>query len=83
MEEEDEVRLQWAAIERLPTLKLLRTSIFDSASNHEGAVGDNKKVVDVRKINSVEKHVFIEKLIKDVESDNLLLLQKLRERIDR
>ena len=29
-ETDDEVELQWAAIEKLPTIKRLRTSLFDS-----------------------------------------------------
>ena len=29
LEEDEELELQWAAIERLPTFKRLRTSVFD------------------------------------------------------
>ncbi|KAF9674338.1 hypothetical protein SADUNF_Sadunf10G0116900 [Salix dunnii] len=80
MEEDDEVRLQWAAIERLPTLKRIKTSLFE-ASNAKGDKG--KRVTDVTKLGAAERHLFIEKLIKHVENDNLRLLQNLRERIDR
>ncbi|KAG5237170.1 pleiotropic drug resistance protein [Salix suchowensis] len=80
MEEDDEVRLQWAAIERLPTFKRIKTSLFE-ASNAEGDEG--KTVTDVTKLGAAERRLFIEKLLKHVENDNLRLLQNLRERIDR
>ncbi|RXH71770.1 hypothetical protein DVH24_025271 [Malus domestica] len=84
-EEDEEVQLQWAAIERLPTYKRCRTALFD----FDGGVGGGgkehagKRVVDVTKLKADERHLFIEKLIKHIEHDNLRLLQKLRERIDR
>ncbi|KAM0962434.1 hypothetical protein ACFX2A_022042 [Malus domestica] len=84
-EEDEEVQLQWAAIERLPTYKRCRTALFD----FDGGVGGGgkehagKRVVDVTKLKADERHLFVEKLIKHIEHDNLRLLQKLRERIDR
>ncbi|KAF9674339.1 hypothetical protein SADUNF_Sadunf10G0117000 [Salix dunnii] len=80
MEEDDEVHLQWAAIERLPTFKRIKTSLFE-ASNAKGDKG--KRVTDVTKLGAAERHLFIEKLLKHVENDNLRLLKNLRERIDR
>jgi hypothetical protein len=80
----DQDALQWAAIERLPTFERLRSSLFDK--DHDDADGtDNKgkQVIDVSKLGDVERHVFIEKLIKHIEHDNLLLLQKIRNRIDK
>ncbi|XP_076900742.1 pleiotropic drug resistance protein 3-like isoform X4 [Bidens hawaiensis] len=41
------------------------------------------KVVDVTKLLAPERHMFIEKLIKHIENDNLRLLQKLRKRTDK
>ncbi|XP_059632028.1 pleiotropic drug resistance protein 3-like [Cornus florida] len=82
--EEDEVELQWAAIEKLPTFKRLRTSLLDS--NHDNGsrteLGE-KRMVDVTKLGPLERHLFIDKLIKHIENDNLQLLQRMRERIDR
>ncbi|ONI27828.1 hypothetical protein PRUPE_1G106900 [Prunus persica] len=88
-EEDEEVQLQWAAIERLPTLKRLKTSFFDVGGGENGSGGKDskdyagKRVVDVTKLGAHERHLFIEKLISHIENDNLKLLQKLRERIDR
>ncbi|KAH9766498.1 ABC transporter G family member 37 [Citrus sinensis] len=86
-EDDDELQLQWSAIERLPTFKRLRTSLFDVSDQNEDGSSRNesegKKVTDVTKLIGVERHLFIEKLIKNIENDNLRLLQKLRERIDR
>jgi hypothetical protein len=79
----DQDALQWAAI-GLPTFERLRSSLFDK--DHDDADGtDNKgkQVIDVSKLGDVERHVFIEKLIKHIEHDNLLLLQKIRNRIDK
>jgi len=72
-EDDDEYELQWAAIERLSTIERVRKSVLES----------NKKVVDVTKLGALERRLLIEKLIKHIENDNLRLLQKQRERIDR
>lgn len=83
---DEELQLQWAAVERLPTFKRIKTSLFEV--NHENG-GENsdqfegKRVTDVTKLGRVERRLFIEKLIKHNENDNLRLLQRLRERIDR
>lgn len=78
-EEDEEHELLWAAIERLPTLKRLRTSVLsDDHLEFEG-----KRLVDVTKLEALERQMLVEKLIKNIEQDNLRLLRKLRERIDR
>ncbi|KAJ3681311.1 hypothetical protein LUZ60_015800 [Juncus effusus] len=83
-EREDEHELKWAQIERLPTFTRLRTSIFDVNGNGErGEKEKEKRVVDVTKLEAIERRLFIENLIKHVENDNLRLLQKQRKRIDR
>ncbi|XP_031378178.1 ABC transporter G family member 37-like [Punica granatum] len=83
---DDEVKLQWAAIDRLPTFRRLRTSLFDDgkvsgSQNNPDVAG--KRVVDIMKLGGLERHMFIENLLKRVEDDNFRLLQKLKERIDR
>nr|XP_043619394.1 pleiotropic drug resistance protein 3-like [Erigeron canadensis] len=70
---------EWATLNRLPTFERLRSALFDK----EIADGNGKKVIDVTKLCSLERHMFIEKLIKHIENDNLQLLQKLKERTDR
>ncbi|KAK6285958.1 hypothetical protein POUND7_012137 [Theobroma cacao] len=81
---DDEVELQWAAIERLPTCKRLRTSLFDHKLLNDGKEdNDGRKVIDVAELGALERRVFIEKLITKIEDDNLRLLKKLKERIDR
>ncbi|CAL9014492.1 unnamed protein product [Prunus brigantina] len=74
----DETELQWAAIQRLPTFERLT----DEQDNNGGGT-ITKRVVDVTKLGALERHVFIEKLVKDIEGDNHRLLQKLKQRIDR
>uniref|UniRef100_A0A6N2MYY0 ABC transporter domain-containing protein n=1 Tax=Salix viminalis TaxID=40686 RepID=A0A6N2MYY0_SALVM len=78
-ENEDEIELQWAAIERLPTFRRLRLSLFDEKEEDE----EGKRVVDVTKLEALERHVFIDKLINRIEEDNCRLLNKLKERIDK
>ncbi|KAM4107961.1 hypothetical protein ACB094_03G007800 [Castanea mollissima] len=76
--------LQWAAIERLPTFERLRSSLFDEDGDDVGANDTKeKRVIDVTKLGAQERHVFIEKLIKHIEHDNLRLLRKIRNRIDK
>ena len=79
---EDE--LQWAAIQRLPTFERITSAIFDVDDGMD-ANSENKgqRVIDVSKLGAQERHIFIEKLIKHIENDNLRLLQKLRKRIDK
>jgi hypothetical protein len=69
----------------LTTIKRIRTSVLDidHGTGSSGKESDGKKVTDVTKLGAVDKHLFIEKLIKHIEHDNLRLLQKLRDRIDR
>ncbi|KAL3538336.1 hypothetical protein ACH5RR_001702 [Cinchona calisaya] len=83
LDEAESSALQWAAIERLPTFERIRSSLFDVNDGNEAKDNAKKRVVDVTKIGPLEKHLFIEKLIRHVENDNLKLLQKIRKRMDR
>lgn len=69
-EKEDEVELQWAAIERLPTSRRVTSSLFPKNGNEERKM----EVVDVTRLGALERRVFIDKLIKKIENDNLRLL---------
>ncbi|KAK5783684.1 hypothetical protein PVK06_038197 [Gossypium arboreum] len=87
---DDEMELQWAAIQRLPSFKRLRTSLFDhkllndtTKEEEDIKVDRKRKVIDVTELGALERRVFIEKLITKIEDDNLRLLKKLKERIDR
>ncbi|KAK8695298.1 hypothetical protein V6N13_000464 [Hibiscus sabdariffa] len=44
---------------------------------------DDPHATDISKLRPQERHVFIEKLIRNIEKDNLQLLQKTRKRLDR
>lgn len=73
--------LQWAAIQRLPTFERITSALFDVY--HRNGQVKGKEVVDVSKLGAQERHMFIERLIKHTENDNLGLLQKLRKRMDK
>ncbi|KAK1401932.1 pleiotropic drug resistance protein 3-like [Heracleum sosnowskyi] len=81
---DDEYVKQWAEINRLPSYKRLRSSLVDDY-NDEGDIFDakRKRIIDVSTIGALERHMFIEKLIKHIENDNLRLLHKLRKRINK
>ncbi|KAJ0110603.1 hypothetical protein Patl1_00802 [Pistacia atlantica] len=81
-ENHDEVELLWAAIERLPTNKRLRISLFDHKLLKDGKEEEGKTMIDVSKLGDLERHVFIDKLLMKIEEDNHRLLQKLKERIE-
>ncbi|XP_004508092.1 pleiotropic drug resistance protein 3-like isoform X2 [Cicer arietinum] len=87
VEEDKELQSKWAAIEKLPTFKRIRTSFVDEITQEESGSrwqrSSSKRVVDVTKLGAVDKRLFIDKLIKHIENDNLNLLQKLRERMER
>ncbi|KAH9733907.1 ABC transporter G family member 37 [Citrus sinensis] len=75
--------LLWAEIERLPTYDRLKASLFDVNSHGNLVDNQGKLVIDVTKLGALERHVFIEKLIKHIEHDNLQLLWKIRKRVDK
>ncbi|CAI9101372.1 OLC1v1038678C1 [Oldenlandia corymbosa var. corymbosa] len=80
---DEETVLQWAALERLPTVQRMRSSLFDEIEGvDDKADGKKKRMIDVTMLRAAEKHFFIEKLIKHIEHDNLKLLRKIRKRID-
>ncbi|TXG71484.1 hypothetical protein EZV62_000063 [Acer yangbiense] len=70
----------YAAVQRLPTFERVTTALFDV--NIEENV-DGKRVINVTKLGAEERRMFIEKLIKHIENDNLRLLQKIRKRVDK
>ena len=74
----DEHAEKWAELNRLPSFERLRSSLVDDHDDTKG-----KRIVDVSAISASERHIFIEKLIKHIENDNLRLLQKLRKRINK
>ncbi|XP_010914761.1 ABC transporter G family member 41 [Elaeis guineensis] len=83
-EEDDEYELKWAAIERLPTFERIRTSVLDHYRNGDGdGLHKERRVIDVAKLGALERRLLIENLIKHIENDNLRLLQKQRQRINR
>ncbi|XP_052110559.1 pleiotropic drug resistance protein 3 isoform X2 [Arachis duranensis] len=76
--------LQWGEIQRLPTFERITSALLDvhdSIGTSREVKG--RQVVDVSKLGAQERHLFIEKLIKHIENDNLRLLQKFRKRIDK
>ncbi|KAH7833611.1 hypothetical protein Vadar_008066 [Vaccinium darrowii] len=84
-EPDEEVELAWAAIEKLPLFKQLRTSLLDRNNLYgtDGNKGKAMSVVDVTKLGAEERRLFINNLLKKIEDDNRRLLQKLRERRER
>ncbi|XP_031741892.1 pleiotropic drug resistance protein 3 isoform X2 [Cucumis sativus] len=71
----------WATVERLPTFERLRSSLFEDKREVEVDENGGRRVVDVTKLGDVERHLFIQRLIKHIENDNLKLLTKIKERI--
>ncbi|PKI33286.1 hypothetical protein CRG98_046324 [Punica granatum] len=72
-----EYDLQRAAIERLPTFERLSQSVLEKDDE-----GVERTVVDITRLGPGERHLFIEKLIKHTEQDNLRLLRKIGKRTD-
>uniref|UniRef100_A0A0E0NFT2 ABC transporter domain-containing protein n=1 Tax=Oryza rufipogon TaxID=4529 RepID=A0A0E0NFT2_ORYRU len=71
-DDEEEAELRWAAIERLPTLDRMRTSVLSSEA-----------AVDVRRLGAAQRRVLVERLVADIQRDNLRLLRKQRRRMER
>ena len=77
---DEEVRSQWAAIERLPTFERITTALF--WNRDEQGKRNERRVMNVSKLEDLDRHLFIDDLIRHVEDDNLRLLQKIKNRID-
>ncbi|CAN6878213.1 unnamed protein product [Brassica oleracea] len=77
---DEEVRSQWAAIERLPTFERITTALF--WNRDEQGKRNERRVMDVSKLEDLDRHLFIDDLIRHVEDDNLRLQQKIKNRID-
>jgi hypothetical protein len=76
-DKDDEVELRWAAVERLPTLDRIHTSLLLHTDQ------DRDQVVDVRSLGAAERRMVVDTLISNVHRDNLRLLRKQRQRMDR
>eukprot|EP00249_Psilotum_nudum_P003854 c17351_g1_i1 orf=343-960(+) len=79
VQDDDEVALMWAALEKLPTFDRLRTSILKDFES--GRVVAQK--IDVRNLGIMERRMLIGRLLKSTEEDNEKFLMKLRNRIDK
>ncbi|KAK9673340.1 hypothetical protein RND81_12G161600 [Saponaria officinalis] len=78
----DEEHIQkWAKIERLPTYQQSKVFLFDEYI--DGNMVDGKRMIDVSMLGPSERHLFIEKFIKQIEQDNLRFLQKLKKRVEK
>ncbi|KAL6905801.1 hypothetical protein ACP4OV_003402 [Aristida adscensionis] len=84
-DDEEEVELKWAAIERLPTSDRLHTSLLAArlrrGADHQGDAA--AEVVDVRRLGAAERRVVVDALVADIRRDNLRLLRRQRRRMDR
>jgi hypothetical protein len=77
---DEEVELKWAAIERLPTLDRLHTSL----PLHAKANANGLEPVDVRSMGAAERRELVHALVADdILKDNLRLLRRQRRRMDR
>ncbi|XP_020552704.1 pleiotropic drug resistance protein 3-like isoform X2 [Sesamum indicum] len=77
------VSQQWAAIDRLPTLERLRSSLFVENIEESGDDKAENVVIDVSKLGQSERRGLVEKLIRHIEHDNLRLLRQIRKRMDK
>ncbi|KAF7150972.1 hypothetical protein RHSIM_Rhsim02G0209800 [Rhododendron simsii] len=78
--EDDEEKLRWAAIERLPTYDRLRKGMLNRVlDNGEIVQGE----VDVTKLGNKEKKLLMDSVLKTAQEGNEKFLQRLRDRTDR
>jgi hypothetical protein len=88
-EKDDDVELRWAAVERLPTLDRLHTSLqqlhaaADKDQDQLQAPPAPWQAVDVRTLGAAERRTVVDTLVANIHRDNLRLLRKQRQRMDR
>lgn len=80
---DEEFIREWAKIERLPTYQRSRVFLFDDYDGESTTNVNGKRMIDVSMLGPLDRRLFIEKLIKQIEQDNLQLLKKLRKRMDK
>jgi hypothetical protein len=78
--EEDEEALKWSALQKLPTYDRVRKGFLHNVA--ENGVSFHE-VVDVNKLDVLEKKQFVDKILSVVEEDNKEFLHKLRTRINK
>ncbi|KAG9154826.1 hypothetical protein Leryth_019541 [Lithospermum erythrorhizon] len=79
--DEEDVML-WNEIQRTPTVDRVKFSLFDASDGNDPDAKRRRKV-NVTKLDAADRHLFIEKMIKHIEHDNLELLHKIRKRINK
>ncbi|MCO5582935.1 hypothetical protein L7F22_036838 [Adiantum nelumboides] len=94
-EEDDLEALTWAALERLPSYKLIYTAMLEDdvqaeveqtrSGGGQSSFAGHKRVlpVDVRHLRKGERQRLLEKAFATTDQDNEILLQRLKQRIDR
>ena len=79
-DDDEDFRLRWAAIQRLPTFERLRRGVV------ERILDDGRSVladVDVARLGARDRRLLVGAVLKLVEQDNEKFLRRLRDRIDR
>ncbi|XP_061343431.1 pleiotropic drug resistance protein 1-like isoform X2 [Gastrolobium bilobum] len=76
-QEDDEEALQWASIQRLPSITRLRKGLFTSSRSGETTE------IDIQKLGLEERRDLLERLVRIAQEDNERFLLKLKDRIDR
>lgn len=79
-DDDEDFRLRWAAIQRLPTFERLRQSVVERILDDGRAVMAD---VDVTRLGARDRQRLVEAVLKLVEQDNEKFLRRLRDRIDR
>ena len=79
-QQDDELDLKYAALERLPTYDRMRKGVLRLVHDDGKVVHDE---VDVTKLGLPHKKLLIDNILKVVEEDNERFLRKLRDRVDR
>ncbi|WCJ41762.1 ABC transporter G family member 34 [Euphorbia peplus] len=77
-EDEEEVELRWAAIERLPTYERARKGMLKQVLSN-GKVVQNE--IDVTRLGGEDKKLLMQSILQVVEQDNEKFLLRLRNRI--
>ncbi|KAL3740885.1 hypothetical protein ACJRO7_022073 [Eucalyptus globulus] len=83
--EEDESKLLWAAIERLPSQKRPNMALLTrTPSEHRGSGGLlQTKTIDVRKLDRLDQELVVRKALATNDQDNHRLLSAMKEHLDR
>ncbi|KAK8970910.1 Pleiotropic drug resistance protein 2 [Platanthera guangdongensis] len=77
--EDEEENLKWAALEKLPTYNRMRKGMLPKLDDAGNVINSE---VNLLKLDTKERKILVERIMRNVEDDNEMFLKRLRDRFN-